>query len=233
MKHFFDQPLARAVGATLAMTLLLVGGCVHLGTPQVQVLEPSTARPATPVLSQAGNGAIFQTAGTYRPLFEDRRARGIGDVLTIQIAERTTARQSSSSKLDRNGKVEGAISAAPFAKPSTLGRLNANGSSSNTFEGSGETGSDNNFTGTITVTVVEVLGNGNLVVTGDKQVGINQVVETLRFSGVVNPATILAGNTVNSNQVADARLQVRGKGDIDRAQTSGWLSRFFMSFAPI
>ncbi|MGE3927530.1 MAG: flagellar basal body L-ring protein FlgH, partial [Lautropia sp.] len=97
----------------------------------------------------------------------------------------------------------------------------------------GATGSDNQFAGTITVTVVEVLPNGNLVVAGEKQVGINQNLESLRFAGVVNPATIRPNNIVSSTQVADARMQVRGRGDIDKAQTTGWLTRFFLSFLPI
>jgi flagellar L-ring protein precursor FlgH len=111
--------------------------------------------------------------------------------------------------------------------------LRADGSSDNSFEGKGATGTDNEFNGTITVTVIEVLPNGNLLVSGEKQVGINQNVETLRFSGVVNPATVLPGNLVSSTQIADARLEVRGRGDIDRAQTTGWLTRFFLSFLPI
>ncbi|MFP5406786.1 MAG: flagellar basal body L-ring protein FlgH, partial [Gammaproteobacteria bacterium] len=97
----------------------------------------------------------------------------------------------------------------------------------------GATGADNAFTGSITVTVVELLGNGNLLVSGEKQVGINQNVEVLRFSGVVDPASIRPGNVVSSTQVGDARLEVRGRGDIDRSQTTGWLSRFFLSFLPI
>jgi flagellar L-ring protein precursor FlgH len=218
----------------LAPVVLGLGlaGCAQLSTPRVDVLEPSTVRPPQPQIPAVANGAIFQAA-QHRPLFEDRRARNVGDVLTIVIAEKTSARQSSSSKVDRSGKIDAAISAAPLVNAGQLGRLNARGASSNSMNGSGETGSDNAFAGTITVTVVEVLANGNLVVSGDKQVGINQVVETLRFSGVISPVTILPGNTVNSTQVADARLQVRGRGDIDRAQTSGWLARFFMSFSPI
>jgi flagellar L-ring protein precursor FlgH len=82
------------------------------------------------------------------------------------------------------------------------------------------------------VTVIEVLTNGNLSVSGEKQVGIGQNMETLRFSGIVNPSTILNGNTVSSTQVADARLETRGRGAIDQAQTTGWLTRFFMSYWP-
>jgi flagellar L-ring protein precursor FlgH len=105
-------------------------------------------------------------------------------------------------------------------------------SGSNTFEGKGATAADNLFTGTITVTVVEVLLNGNLVVSGEKQIGITHNSETLRFSGVVNPVTILAGNTVASTQVADARIDYRGSGYIDEAQAMGFLERFFLTILP-
>lgn len=202
---------------------------VQAGAHQVPAAQLPTQRAAGP-----SAGAIFH-ASSYRGLFEDRRARLVGDILTIQIQEKHSARRSSNSSVDRSGKVEAKISMLPFASPTSkrFDRLRAEGGSDNSFEGKGATGTDNEFNGTITVTVIEVLHNGNLVVSGEKQVGINQNVETLRFSGVVNPATVLPGNLVSSTQIADARLEVRGRGDIDRAQTTGWLSRFFLSFLPI
>ena len=231
---------SRRLLALLAAASL--SGCFAT-TPRVAVLEPTTVRPepttATAAAAAAAraplaNGAIYHPS-SHRGLFEDRRARLVGDLLTIQIQEKTTARSSSNSSVDRKGSVDGSISRLPFVPQtsSLMPKLGVAGESSNTFEGKGATGSENLFTGTITVTVVEVLPNGNLVVSGEKQVGINQNVETLRFSGVVNPATVQPGNTVPSAQVADARLEVRGTGDIDRAQTTGWLSRFFLSWLPI
>jgi flagellar L-ring protein precursor FlgH len=239
--------------AAVCMAAMLAG-CMA-SAPKVAVREPTTllappggTSPGGGVPAQAGPhpvfavpgaaapsaGAIFQ-ATSYRGLFEDRRARLVGDILTIQIQEKHSARRSSNSSVDRSGKVEAKVSMLPFASPTSkkFDRLRADGSSDNSFEGKGATGTDNEFNGTITVTVIEVLPNGNLVVSGEKQVGINQNVESLRFSGVVNPATVLPGNVVSSTQVADARLEVRGRGDIDRAQTTGWLSRFFLSFMPI
>lgn len=78
-----------------------------------------------------------------------------------------------------------------------------------------------------------MLPNGNLVVAGEKQIGVNQSVDVMRFSGVVNPVTIRAGNLVSSSQVAEARLEQRGRGDVGRIQGLGWLSRFFLSIAPV
>ena len=202
--------------------------------PNVEIDMPTSGRSAA---MQSGpppqaNGAIFQV-GHHRGLFEDRRARHLGDTLTIAIEEKLTAKQSSSSTLDRKGSADASFGALPFTGVRALGKLNVNASSGNAFEGKGATGSDNLFSGSITVTVVEVLPNGNLVVAGEKQVGINKNLETLRFAGVVNPTTIQPSNSVSSTQVADARMQVRGRGDIDKAQTTGWLSRFFLSFLPI
>ena len=108
----------------------------------------------------------------------------------------------------------------------------ATGSYDSKFDAKGETNSDNTFTGTITVTVVEVLPNGNMLVSGEKQIGINRDSQTIRLSGTVNPNTIVSGNTVSSTQIADARIDFRGKGGIDSAQTMGWLARFFLSVLP-
>lgn len=229
------MPVALVVAASLS-------GCFAIA-PRVAVLEPTTVRPAPTTATAAavaaaraplGNGTIYHPS-SHRGLFEDPRARLAGDLLTIQIQEKTTARSSSDSSVDRKGSVAGSISQLPFVPTtsSLMPKLGVAGESNNTFQGKGATGSENLFTGTITVTVVEVLPNGNLVVSGEKQVGINQNVEVLRFSGVVNPATVLPGNVVSSTQVADARLEVRGRGDIDNAQTVGWLARFFLSYLPI
>lgn len=178
------------------------------------------------------NGSIFQ-AGATRNMFEDRRARQPGDMLTILIEERLVAKHSSNSTIDRKGGGSAKFGALPFVKAGKLGKLGLDASTSNSFEGKGAAGNENQFAGTITVTVVDVLPNGNLVVSGEKQVGINQGVETLKFAGVVDPLTIMPGNTVSSTQVADARMQVRGAGDIDKVQTTGWLTRFFLSVMPI
>ena len=123
----------------------------------------------------------------------------------------------------------------------TLGGLSASAlknasvaaNTSNAFSGKGDTANENAFTGTITVTVISVLPNGNLVVAGEKQIGINHNLEFIRFSGVVNPVTLQAGNIVESTKVADARLEYTGKGYIDEAQRMGWMSRFFLNFLPL
>ena len=120
-----------------------------------------------------------------------------------------------------------------FFRSASFNRASASGTSSNTFEGKGTTESANTFTGTITATVLDVLPNGHLVVSGEKQIGVNQHVDVLQFSGQVDPRTILPGNVVPSAQIANVRIQQRGRGAQAEAQTIGWLARFFLSVLPI
>lgn len=220
--------------AVAAMALLLVAACAT--TPPASVHQPMSARPAPLPEAVQANGAIYQAryagqAGySYRPLFEDRRARAVGDILTININETTAASKKSGSTVGRSGSNDTSVTGLAGLPGKGLLGSNLAASSASTFEGKGDSASNNAFTGIITVTVVEVLPNGNLLVSGEKQIGINQGSEFVRFSGVVNPATVSAANTVSSTQVADARLEYRGNGYIDEAQTMGWLARFFLSF---
>lgn len=178
------------------------------------------------------NGAIFQADGPLRPLFEDRRARNVGDMLTIAINEKISASQKSTSSAGRQSDISVDVPVVNKLPGKFLQGANLGATTGNTFEGKGASANDNLFTGTITATVVEVLFNGNLRVAGEKQIGLNRNVETLRFSGVVNPITIAPNNVVSSTQVADARIDYRGRGYINEAQTMGWLSRVFLNFLP-
>ena len=128
--------------------------------------------------------------------------------------------------------MDAGVSAFPFANATSLGKLSLNSSTNNDFAGAGATESANRFSGTITTTVVDVLPNGHLVLAGDKQIGVNQNVDVLRFSGTVDPRSIAAGGTVSSTQVANARIESRGRGAQNEAQTVGWIARFFMAMIP-
>ncbi len=180
----------------------------------------------------AANGAIYQAAA-YRPLFEDHRARLPGDTLTVQIVEKVSASQKSTSSIDKSGKLDGAITALPGINPNSFGRAAIGGSSANTFGGKGATESSNDFSGTITVLVTGVLPNGHLLIQGEKQIGVNANVDVLRFSGQVDPRAIQAGNSVPSTQVANVRVEHRSRGQQADAQVMGLLARFFLSVMPI
>lgn len=188
--------------------------------------------PQLPMAAAQGNGAIFQSAA-YRPLFEDYRARMVGDTLTVNIVENVSASQSADSTLDKTGKVETSMSALAGLAPTALGKLGVTGSSTNAFEGKGKTASTNQFSGTITALVVGVLPNGGLIIAGEKQVGVNHRVDVLKFTGQVDPRSIQPGNVVQSANIANVRIENRGRGVLDDAQGIGWLSRFFLNILPI
>jgi flagellar L-ring protein precursor FlgH len=211
-----------------------MAGC-SLITPPTTVHQPMTARPAPQNESHANAGAIYQADTARLVLNEDRRARFLGDTITIVIEEKTSASKKSSADAARTGSTELAIptvTGLPFGAFRGIEGAAVSGSSGTKFSGSGDAASNNLFTGTLGVTVIEVMSNGNLLVSGEKQVTINQGTEFIRFSGVVNPVNITSTNTVSSTKVADARIEYRGNGYIDEAQTMGWLSRAFMTVWP-
>jgi len=221
-----------SVFGLLASGLTLTGCASLQNKPEVDVVPVSKVLYAAPVpMAGVPSGGIFQAA-SYRPPFEDPRARLPGDSLTIQIMERINASQRSSASIDREGGVSAKVSAFPFLKAPLLGKLNLGANSSNNFEGKGGTESANTFSGSITATVLEVLPNGHLVVAGEKQIGVNENVDVLRFSGTVDPRQIQPGNVIPSIQVANARIESRGRGAQGEALSIGWLARFFLSVIP-
>ena len=210
---------------------VLLAGCITT-TPSTSVHQPMTARPVAATPPSLMNGTIYQASYGYRPLFEDRRARNVGDTLTINIVENTSADKKSNTTTNRSSDNNFAVpNVSGLPGKSFLGAGLA-ATTDIKFSGDGETASNNVFTGTITVTVIDVYPNGNLLVSGEKQVGINHASEFIRFSGVVNPNNITSVNSVNSVQVADARVEYRGSGQIENAQNMGWLSRFFLNVLP-
>ena len=210
--------------ALVVAAVALASGCAVV--PPTVVQHPGSARPERLPVAQ-GNGSIYQ-AGGYRPLFEDFRARMIGDVLIMTISENTTAGKTAANSDTKAGSVA-------YGAPTLFGSTNSKAtfatSSSNKFSDSGAITSSNNFTGTMGLTVLDVLPNGNLVVSGEKQISLDKSIEYIRFSGVVSPETIV-GNTVSSTQVADARVEYRTPSHYATAELMSELARFVQSLAP-
>ncbi|WP_338765852.1 flagellar basal body L-ring protein FlgH [Massilia sp. METH4] len=208
------------------LAALLLAGCAS--EPTSIVAGPTTARPIPPVpVATPANGAIYQ-AHTFRPVFEDRRGRLVGDIINVVITERTTANKNGTSSATRTGAVNVGI---PGPLQGRFGPRIGTETDNNYADSAAQTAS-NAFTGTLGVTVVEVLPNGNLVVAGEKQVAMDKGTEFIRISGVVNPDTIGAGNSVPSTAIADARVEYRTNTHLDRAELTSMASRFFLSLLP-
>jgi flagellar L-ring protein precursor FlgH len=213
-------------GAILALALL--SGCGSM--PQKDPNAYAATLPPQRVQAAPTNGSIYQEAAG-QALFEDLTARHVGDVLTIVLSEKTAASKKASTNTSKDSKLDTGI-------PTLLGRgvtvgganiLNSKFDSSQEFAGSGDSSQSNSLNGTVTVTVAEVLPNGNLFVRGQKLVAINQGEEFIQISGIVRPVDIRADNSVSSTLVADARIAYRGKGAVADSNAMGWLARFFNS----
>jgi flagellar L-ring protein FlgH len=183
-----------------------------------------------PVPPEANHGAIFQAANASA-LFEDFKARRVGDILTVLLAERTNARKSANANTSKDSSLS-------LLDPTLLGRpvtrdgvplLNTEVDMSRSFDGKGDAAQSNQLEGSITVTVAAVMPNGNLVIQGEKWVKINQGQEYIRLRGIVRPVDIRSDNTVLSTQVGDAQVAYGGTGTVAHASSPGWLTRFFNS----
>ncbi|MFZ2161833.1 MAG: flagellar basal body L-ring protein FlgH [Sideroxyarcus sp.] len=222
--------LEKAIGIMVLASML--AACV----PSTNIKQPLTARPLPQAAPAAtGNGAIYQAGVNERPLFEDRRARNVGDVLIINIVETTSASGKSGHTDDNSGSIALStpnITAGASGTTVQVAPVGVTGSSSVKSSGKSDSSGSNTFSGAITVTVTEVLANGNLRVAGEKQVAIKLSEEYVRFSGVVNPATISGSNTVQSTQVADVHVEYKGANNIDTAAVVSMFNRIFFSVLP-
>ena len=227
----------------VSMCAGLLGACASADRPSL-LQTPTTARPKPIQETSANMGSLYPANSggpqvsmvSHRPLFEDRRARNVGDTLTVILNETTSAAKNTSMTAERKGTttssfVPGAASVPKgwFKGISDIG--NFTGSGELKSEGAGGSSANNTFAGTITVTVIEILSNGNLVVAGEKQVAISNEEEIIRFGGIVNPNNLVF-NRISSQEVADARIEYRGRGATDDTQGTGWFTRLLLKMAP-
>jgi flagellar L-ring protein precursor FlgH len=186
------------------------------------------------------DGAIFDVRNNIS-LFEDYRARRVGDILTVLLEEETDGEKESETSISKSSETAIAnptlFGTTPqFNLPSQLPLANTSNnslafdlSSENAFDGQGDSDLKNKLTGNISVSVVEILPNGNMVIRGEKVITINQGNEYIRVSGIVSPRDIGYDNSVSSIRIADAQIAYVGDGPTNDANVMGWLSRFFVS----
>jgi flagellar L-ring protein precursor FlgH len=221
----------KSFGWIAALIAVALAGCAT--PPSTNIQTPMSARPQQVALAAENNGSIFQPKQGMA-LFEDRRARRVGDILTVYLVERTSATRGSETTEDRSASADMSIPV-----PTVLGKKlpligettwGPDASSSQSFKDKDT--NTNNISGAVTVTVIDVLDNGNLRVSGEKQVAVNNDTDYIRIAGVVNPTNITASNTVNSTQLADVQIESKNSQGIDYAQMTSMLARFFLTILP-
>jgi flagellar L-ring protein precursor FlgH len=228
--------------SALGLLALGLSGCATAPEPLAHSPQFAPVIPVAIDKPRMATGAIYN--GRHSDNFFGRsRNYRVGDLITVMLDESTRAGREQKGSVSReaeNNVVPSGLVSKIMRLPDKLlgdkfdGSLNGVNLNKSTIksDGVGTAGQSASLTGAVSVTVVEVLANGNLVIAGEKQIGIRRNSEVLKFTGVVDPAQIQPGNVISSTQVADARLDYRGGGYIEEAQVKGWLSRFFDSFSP-
>ena len=155
---------------------------------------------------------------TFRPLTADSKAFRPGDVVTIQIVENASASANADTDLKRSNSAGAELH---FRSPVPI--AGANATASTQFDGGGQTARTGQLLATLSVTVRDVLPNGDLLVSGEQLLVINEEQQRIDVEGRVRPQDISDQNTVLSNRVADARITYVGEGDVAQRQKPGWL----------
>jgi flagellar L-ring protein precursor FlgH len=219
------KALRRTTLVSLLLTGVLPGCALHSKKPDFSAALPDEPPDTTPP-----NGSIYRE-GRALAMFENPIAHRVGDMVTINLQESTSATKSAVTTTQKS-------STATLPSPTIGGKTpTINGvpflaggiTDANKFDGEGTSAQSNNLTGSITVTVAKRLANGNLVVRGEKWVNLNQGKEFIRIQGIVRVIDIQSDNSIPSYKVADAQITYGGKGAINDANGEGLLERFFNS----
>lgn len=218
--------MRRRLSRLAMLTLALAPFAVHAK----EKLPPdafSVSMPLPPAPPPA-NGSIFQ--GAYVPLTSGGRAGQVGDIITIQLVERTAATKSNAAGTQRDGNIG--------LSPPTTGPLSLFNPSDvamgggQQFKGKGDASQSNALSGEVSVTVAAVYPNGTMLVKGEKLLTLNRGDERVQISGIVRAIDISPENRILSTRVANANIRYVGKGEIARASQQGWLQRFFSIISP-
>lgn len=222
--------------------LMALSGCM---APAPKPDDPYYAPvlPRTPLPAAQNNGSIYQS-GFENNLFGDRKAYRVGDIITITLNERTQASKNTNTQIQKDSSADLGVPNLfgmtvapknPLAAIGALGMTNdtlgldASFDASRESQGSGQAGQSNSLSGSITVSVAEVMPNGILLVRGEKWMTLNTGDELVRIAGLVRADDIATDNTVSSTRIADARITYSGTGAFADATQPGWMSRFFLS----
>jgi flagellar L-ring protein precursor FlgH len=224
MREYIMKALSLIIVGTLLVTLQ---GCATLDPPARSPAYAATLPPA-PVPTQENNGAIFQPVNGMA-LFEDIKAHRVGDILTVQLVEKTNASKQAATTTKKEQDIELGATTLLGGPVSYNGvdPLSASVSANRDFTGDGTSSQSNTLTGNITVTIAQVLPNGNMIVRGEKVLTINQGDEFIRISGMVRPMDVSPDNVVLSTKIADAEITYGGRGTLAESNQKGWLARFF------
>jgi flagellar L-ring protein FlgH len=225
----------------LQLALISCAGGSHRQAQLVSV-NPAiqTGEPIVNTYVKKTTGASLYNDASPRNFFQDLRAYQIGDLVTVNIVETSSASKNAATKTGRDSSISAGIGSAmgwetKLKYLASLGQKNVrnsvdtsslfNGSLKNSFDGSGSTSRDESMTAYITVRVMQVMQNGNLFIQGTREVTVNNETQHIILSGTIRPADISPDNSVLSSYIGDAKIQYTGSGVLSDKQRTGWLTR--------
>ena len=219
--------------ALAAIVYLLQGGAAE---PVDLVLRPSPE--FQPVYPLAADRQKVATGGIYSNRQSDAwfgRGRNyqVGDIITVLLSESTQAARTQNTDVSRQTK-----SSLPSGANTQIGKLNPflNGinlnDNTNSSKGTGTADQQASLSGSVAVTVVEILANGNLMIRGEKKLGLSEGTEVIQVSGVIRPEDVGPNSTVQSRRLANAQIAYRGSGDLANATKASWGTSLMHKYWP-
>jgi flagellar L-ring protein FlgH len=204
-------------------------------TPAVQIQDANYIVP----VNKSASPSLYRE-GSSRNFFQDLRAYQVGDLVTVNIVETSSASKNAGTKTGRNSSIDAGIPNAlgwetKLKNLTSFGNKNVhnafdnsslfNSSMKNSFDGSGTTSREESMTAYITVRVIQVLSNGNLFIQGTREVTVNNETQHIILSGTIRPSDISPDNSIISSYIGDAKIQYTGSGVLSDKQRVGWLTR--------
>lgn len=230
--------MSRKVVFIMAAAVLLFG-CA--GPPKLQKVDSSSI-PVKSAVAPSTKGSIWPGENSRNALFQDLRAKNVGDVVTVQITEKTSAIKEASTSTSRQSNTDIGIQNF-LGLPTNFGMRNflnqgnpfspeVQASYDASFDGSGTTKRSGELSAIIATRVTEVMGNGNLVLEGRKEILVNNEHQFIILSGIARPEDINEQNIIPSILLSDARIEYNGKGVIADGQSPGWMRRILDNVWP-
>jgi len=222
-------PICSSNKILVALCAIILSGCMTNNKPKPGDPYYAPTISSAQTLPQRTDGSLYQEVNGLS-LFGDRKAHFVGDVITIMLSESTVSKKSSNVnvKKDNNTSFNGG---ALLGNVPTLKGMDFETNMSQNRKFGGNSGADqsNSLQGNITVTVAEIMPNGNLVVRGEKWMTLNSGDEFIRISGIARPDDVAPDNTILSTRLANAKISYSGTGTLADSQNMGWLAKFFNS----
>ena len=215
--------------AALLTILLLLTGCLATSYDAAMNREPVVLAPPAPqeIRHTPSPGSIWPGATSNNLLFTDRKARNIGDIVTIVVDEKAEGENNANTDTKRQTSTTAGITGFVQTNPDKrfVAGYSLGGAADSSLKGEGKTNRDGSLKGRISARVVRVLPNGNLVIEGRRMLTVNAEDQFMVITGIIRPDDVTTDNLVYSQYIADARIVYAGKGVVDDKMRPGWLTR--------